>query len=69
MKTKKYKCCNKPQYLKAYVWFWPFKAKYCINCQVAISDTGWFLDFIWTYFVWPFWDGRVKVCITREKED
>jgi len=45
----------------AYVWFWPFKAKYCLNCGALIGDVGRFLDFIWRYFVWPFWDGRAIV--------
>lgn len=54
-------CCNKPDERKAYVWFWPFKAKYCVNCKEVTCDTGYLLDLIWQYFVWPFWKGQVKV--------
>jgi hypothetical protein len=56
-----YKCCNKPDYELAYIWFWPFKAKHCKNCGEVIGDTGMILDFIWKFFIWPFWDGRVKI--------
>jgi hypothetical protein len=58
---KNYRCCNKPDLEIAYVWFWPFKAKHCKNCGELIIDSGLILDFIWRFFIWPFWDGRVKL--------
>lgn len=56
-----YKCCTRPDYRECYVWFWPFKGKYCRNCEKVIGDTGRILDWMWQFFIWPFWDGRVKV--------
>jgi hypothetical protein len=60
-KMKEYKCCNKPDLESAYIWFWPFKGLHCKNCGEVMSDTGPVLDFIWTWIIWPFWDGRVKL--------
>jgi len=62
-------CCNKPSYEKAYVWFWPFKAKYCTNCGEVLNDNGPIIEFIWIYFIWPFWDGRVKVIFSKEERE
>jgi len=58
---KEYKCCNKQDLEPAYIWFWPFKAQHCKSCGEVMNDTGPVLDFIWTWFIWPFWDGRVKL--------
>lgn len=54
-------CCNKARYVRAWVWFWPFKAKYCASCGDVIMDMPGWLEALWRFFVWPFWDGRVKV--------
>jgi hypothetical protein len=54
-------CCNNPKHKVAWVWFWPFKAKYCANCEDVTLDCGKVLSWIWLYFVWPFWKGQVDV--------
>lgn len=61
------KCCRNPDYRKAYVPCWPFKARYCVNCQEVELITGPILTFIWKYFVWPFWGGAV--CVLAEDGD
>jgi len=63
MKNKNYKCCNKQKLKPAYIWFWPFKAKYCENCGEVMSNNSLIIEFIWIYFIWPFWDGKIKVIL------
>jgi len=54
-------CCRNPMPIKAYAPCKPFQAKYCSNCGEVELATGPILAFIWKYFVWPFWDGRILV--------
>lgn len=54
-------CCEQPALLEAYAWFWPFRAAYCQCCGETTLLVGRVLEEVWRTFVWPFWDGRVKV--------
>lgn len=56
-----YKCCNNPNYVRAYTPSKPFKAKYCLNCHEVISDAHPIVEWLFTWVFAPFWNGAVKV--------
>ena len=58
---KEYKCCNKANYVKAYVICPLFECKYCLNCGEVIMDCDPISTFIFKWILAPFWSGKVKV--------
>lgn len=54
-------CCTRPALRRAWVPCWPFEAAWCENCGDVMSLWGWFRNLLWTLFVWPVWNGTIRV--------
>jgi len=55
-------CCCNAELVDVYIWFWPFKGVYCINCKELRLTGGPIMEKIWVWFVYPFWFGKVRIC-------
>lgn len=55
-------CCRRNgKQLNAWIPCWPFSGVVCAKCGEVTSTNGPVLEFIWQWFVWPFWRGQVVV--------
>lgn len=63
-------CCTRPSYADGFIIHKWFPALTCRNCGEVISPWVWLREWVFRFFLWPFWDGFVHVDVEHvSKED
>ena len=56
-----YKCCENPDYVKAWTLCFPFKSKICLNCGELLANSHPIIEWIFEHFIVGIWFGISKI--------